>query len=118
LIKLVLVLGVSLTCFALQCFSFFSDRIITVADEACDMRPLLLASVAFTSLVGSLLGYDIGVISGAIIFIEKDLDLESWQAELIVGSLNLVSAFGGLASGQLADRWGRKVNHPYDPVQC
>lgn len=60
------------------------------------IRPLLLLSVAFTSLVGrsipaastdsatltfalSLLGYDIGVISGAIIYIEDDLHLSSFQ---------------------------------------
>ena len=102
----------------------------------CPFRPLLLASVAFTSLVGSLLGYDIGIISGAIIYIEKDLHITEVQAEVnppslpifsnpnlslaariparsarlqvIVGSLNLVSAFGGLSSGYIADRIGRK----------
>ena len=46
------------------------------------MRLLLAASVAFTSLVGTLLGYDIGIISGAILYIEKDLGLDSAQASL------------------------------------
>ena len=78
-------------------------------DDDTSIRPLLVASVVFTSLVGTLLGYDIGIISGAILYIEKELDLDPTQAEIIVGSLNLVSAFGGLGSGQVADRWGRKV---------
>ena len=73
------------------------------------MRTLLVASVCFTSLLGALLGYDIGIISGAIVFITKDLSLSTWQAEVVVGSLNLVSAFGALLAGSFADRFGRKA---------
>ena len=73
------------------------------------MRTLLIASVCFTSLLGALLGYDIGIISGAIVFITKDLSLSTWQAEVVVGSLNLVSAFGALLVGTFADRFGRKA---------
>ena len=54
------------------------------------MRPVQVASVGFTSLLGALLGYDIGIISGAIIFIRDDLGLSTRQAEVVVGSLNLV----------------------------
>ena len=73
------------------------------------MRTLLVASVCFTSLLGALLGYDIGIVSGAIVFITKDLSLSAWQAEVVVGSLNLVSAFGALLAGSFADRFGRKA---------
>ena len=73
------------------------------------MRTLLIASVCFTSLLGALLGYDIGIISGAIVFITKDVSLSTWQAEVVVGSLNLVSAFGALLVGTFADRFGRKA---------
>jgi MFS family permease len=73
------------------------------------MRALLLASVCFTSLLGALLGYDIGIVSGAIVFITKDMSLSTWQAEVVVGSLNLVSAFGALLAGSFADRFGRKA---------
>ena len=48
-------------------------------DAPVGIRPLLVLSVAFTSLVGSLLGYDIGVISGAIKPIEEDLHLSAFQ---------------------------------------
>ena len=72
------------------------------------MRPVQVASVGFTSLLGALLGYDIGIISGAIIFIRDDLGLSTRQAEVVVGSLNLVSALGALVVGSLADRLGRK----------
>jgi len=70
---------------------------------------LLVASVCFTSLLGTLLGYDIGIISGAIVFLTKDLSLSTGQAEVVVGSLNLVSAFGALLVGSFADRFGRRA---------
>ena len=73
------------------------------------MRALAFFSVCLTSLLGGLLGYDIGVISGAIVFITKDMGLSTWQAELVVGSLNFVSAFGALFVGTFADRFGRKA---------
>ena len=56
-----------------------------------------------------LLGYDIGVISGTITAIIDDIGLSTFQAEVVVGSLNLVSAFGGLGAGTLADCFGRKM---------
>jgi len=46
--------------------------------------------------------------SGAIIFIQKDLGLDTVQEEITVGSLNLVAAFGGLVAGKAADALGRR----------
>ena len=55
-----------------------------------------------------LLGYDIGIMSGAKRLVARDLSLDSVQVEMLVGILNIVSAFGGLASGKLADAIGRR----------
>jgi MFS family permease len=60
-------------------------------------------AVAVASNVAMLLGYDIGVMSGAKRVMQRDLDLTDRQIETLVGSLNLVSAAGGLLSGTLAD---------------
>ena len=65
--------------------------------------PDVLLSVLVASAVAMLLGYDIGVMSGAKRFVQRDLDLTDRQIENIVGSLNLVSAAGGVISGSLAD---------------
>eukprot|EP01083_Nonionella_stella_P036685 100105_1 len=66
----------------------------------------LCASIACLS--GILLGYDIGVISGALVYMEKDLLLSHWDEEVIVAALPLFSIAGCLLSGQLAASYGRK----------
>ncbi|MCO5548220.1 hypothetical protein L7F22_001677 [Adiantum nelumboides] len=55
-----------------------------------------------------LMGYDVGIISGAILFITEEMELTVWKEEMIVGSLNIVAAFGAIAAGFFANRFGRK----------
>ncbi|CAM6113739.1 unnamed protein product [Calypogeia fissa] len=63
----------------------------------------LLAS--FNSI---LLGYDTGIMSGALLFIKDDLGISEWQEELLVGSLSIVSLLGSASAGRIADAFGRK----------
>ena len=42
---------------------------------------------------------DIGVMSGCIIFLEKDLHITEVQQELLVGCLTFISLLGCLAAG-------------------
>lgn len=46
--------------------------------------------------------------SGAIIFIQKDLKITEVQQEILVGSLSFVSILGSLAGGRASDAIGRK----------
>eukprot|EP01084_Bolivina_argentea_P172329 298522_1 len=46
--------------------------------------------------------------SGAILYMENDLNLSNMEKETIIASLNLFSAFGGLLSGQIAGTFGRR----------
>ena len=71
--------------------------------RCCGVGPDVLMAVFVASNVAMLLGYDIGVMSGAKRVIQRDLALTTRQVETLVGSLNLVSAAGGLLSGTLAD---------------
>jgi len=64
--------------------------------------------VAFACAIAVLLGYDIGVMSGAIRGIASTLGLSVVQRQLVVGSLNFVSGIGALAAGALADTVGRR----------
>lgn len=59
------------------------------------------------SLTSILLGYDVGVMSVARKYVDMQLSLTSVQSEVIMGSLNLVAALGGLIAGKTADRFGR-----------
>ncbi|MED1201813.1 sugar porter family MFS transporter [Heyndrickxia acidicola] len=62
----------------------------------------------FGALGGLLFGYDTGVISGAILFIKKDLHLTSWTEGIVVSSILLGCMIGAAISGPLSDRWGRR----------
>jgi len=42
--------------------------------------------------------------SVARIYASRDLKLEEWQDELVVGILNIVAAFGCMACGPFSDR--------------
>eukprot|EP01084_Bolivina_argentea_P087486 158018_1 len=64
---------------------------------------------ALTACLSSiLLGYDIGVMSGAIVYMERDLALTKWDEEIIIASLSFFSIIGALIGGQLAASYGRK----------
>lgn len=40
-------------------------------------------------------------------YVDEQLMLDSVQSEVIMGSLNLIAAFGGLIAGKTADHFGR-----------
>ncbi|XP_069150585.1 probable polyol transporter 4 isoform X2 [Solanum lycopersicum] len=51
---------------------------------------------------------DVGVMSGAIMFIQQDLKITEVQEEVLVGILSIVSLLGSLAGGRTSDAIGRK----------
>ncbi|KAF2923623.1 hypothetical protein DAI22_07g206500 [Oryza sativa Japonica Group] len=71
------------------------------------------ASYAFTcailaSMASIILGYDIGVMSGASLYIKKDLKITDVQVEILMGILNIYSLVGSFAAGRTADWIGRR----------
>ncbi|XVF88525.1 hypothetical protein PTKIN_Ptkin19aG0057300 [Pterospermum kingtungense] len=67
---------------------------------------LLCALLASTNSI--IIGYDTGVMSGAVLYIKENLKITSVQEEILVGSLSVLSLIGSLASGKTSDYIGRR----------
>ncbi|XP_021998313.1 polyol transporter 5 [Helianthus annuus] len=66
------------------------------------------ACAMLASMTSVLLGYDIGVMSGAQKYIERDLDCTDTQIEILIGILDLYSLVGSAAAGRTSDWIGRR----------
>jgi MFS transporter, SP family, galactose:H+ symporter len=64
--------------------------------------------ILFAGLGGILYGYDIGVIAGALLFLNKTIHLTTAETGYIVGAVLGGGAIATLAAGFLADIFGRK----------
>lgn len=60
------------------------------------------------SMTSILMGYDIGVMSGAAIFIKEDLQISDVQLEILAGILNVYALIGSTAAGRTSDWIGRR----------
>ena len=70
------------------------------------LKRLTITSVLTVSVFAAMLGYDIGVMSGALLPMTRDRGLSDVEAEVAVGCLNFVSAAGALGGGVAYDRLG------------
>ncbi|WP_421017456.1 sugar porter family MFS transporter [Furfurilactobacillus cerevisiae] len=74
-----------------------------------NMRKVSTGFVYFFGALGGLLfGYDTGVISGAILFIQRQLHLGSWQQGWVVSAVLLGAVLGAAIIGPMSDRFGRR----------
>ncbi len=67
---------------------------------------IFIAAVA--ALSGILFGYDTGVISGAILFINDEFKLSPQMNGVVVSAVLLGALIGAAISGRMTDRYGRK----------
>lgn len=68
----------------------------------------LYLTALLVSLSGLLSGFDTGVISGAILYIEQVFILTPKLSGLLVSSVSIGAIFGALINGLLIDKYGRK----------
>ncbi len=77
-------------------------------DTKANANRFVYLATAVAALGGMLFGYDVGVISGAILFVKKDFSLSPGLEEVVISSVLFGSLIGAIAGGVLADRWGRR----------
>jgi sugar porter (SP) family MFS transporter len=72
-------------------------------------RPYLVCLIAMVAAVGGFLfGYDLSIISGAMLFLKPQFGLAPNQVGMAIGSALLGCIAGPVLGGTLSDRWGRK----------
>jgi sugar porter (SP) family MFS transporter len=80
------------------------------ATPAQKVRRHVALSAGVTALGGLLFGYDTGVVSGALLFLQKDFGgLSSFQEELVTSLLLVGAVVGALLAGRVADLIGRRL---------
>jgi sugar porter (SP) family MFS transporter len=74
------------------------------------VRRHVALSAGVTALGGLLFGYDTGLVSGALLFLQKDFGgLSSFQEELVTSLLLVGAVVGALLAGRVADLIGRRL---------
>jgi SP family galactose:H+ symporter-like MFS transporter len=71
-------------------------------------RSFVYMAAGFAAIGGLLFGYDTGVISGAVLFLDKEFQVSTFALELIVSGVLVGAAVGSLVGGTLADKYGRR----------
>ena len=73
------------------------------------MRRHVAQIAAIAGLGGLLFGYDTGVIAGALLFIDPDFGLSSFESGVIVAAVPIGAVLGAALAGRLSDRFGRRA---------
>jgi SP family galactose:H+ symporter-like MFS transporter len=81
-----------------------------IPDPVPDRLPFARAAsvIAVVLLAGALFGYDQGVISGALVGIQKAFAVGAVALEIVTSWVTLGAMFGSLAGGYVADHFGRR----------
>lgn len=74
-----------------------------------DQPRYVYIAAAVCALGGLLFGFDTGIISGALLFIEDDLGLSPFLQSAVVSAILVGAIVGAGSSGPLADRFGRRT---------
>jgi len=77
-------------------------------NDKTGLKGFVYVAVGVAAVGGLLFGYDTGVISGAILFIQKQYNLSSIMEEVVVSSVLVGAIIGAIMGGALTDRYGRR----------
>ncbi|GJN40647.1 hypothetical protein PR202_gb29894 [Eleusine coracana subsp. coracana] len=76
--------------------------------EATTKNKYAVACSIIGSVISILMGYDTGVMSGAMLFIKEDMKTNDTQVQVLAGILNVFALVGSLTAGRVSDWVGRR----------
>ncbi len=79
-----------------------------IVDKSNKRNKLVMCIAILVSIGGILYGYDMGVISGALLFINNTIPMNDTEVGLIVGAVLGGGLLGTLLAGPISDRFGRR----------
>src|SRR5262252_4193510 len=78
-------------------------KIAALSDAHLRGARFVYVAAVFAALGGLLFGYDIGVVSGALIFIKREFGLTTAAEEIVVSGVLLGATFGAIIGGKAAE---------------
>lgn len=84
------------------------NEIAALSDAHLRGTRFVYIAAVFAALGGLLFGYDTGVISGALIFIQREFGLSTAAEEIVVSGVLLGATIGAIFGGKAADLFGRR----------
>lgn len=85
------------------------EEVAQVTGKGRQKKGLVVLVASIAAVAGILFGFDSGVISGAILFIQKEYNLTPFMNGLIVSAMLLGALLGSAVSGRFADLYGRRT---------
>ncbi len=77
-------------------------------EDGSGTNRFIYVTAVIAALNGLLFGFDTGVISGALLYIDRSFTLSHFMTEVVVSATLVGAIFGAAVGGRLADRLGRR----------
>ncbi len=82
---------------------------IKTKDQSAKYNIAYVYSICFVATLGGLMfGFDLGIITGVVPYIEHQFSLSGFSLGLVVAVFELGAMTGALVTGRVADKYGRK----------
>jgi MFS transporter, SP family, arabinose:H+ symporter len=82
---------------------------INTSDQSAKYNIAYIYSICFVATLGGLMfGFDLGIITGVVPYIEHQFSLSGFSLGLVVAVFELGAMTGALVTGRVADKYGRK----------
>ncbi|CAG8485833.1 6501_t:CDS:10 [Scutellospora calospora] len=85
------------------------DLILEDIESITNVSPFVLFTAFIVAICGFMFGYDTGIISSAMLLLEKDFPMTSITKGIIVGATTLGAIISSVCAGALSDFAGRRV---------